>query len=102
MSRVVTVAVRFMLFGATSIVSAVLATSPTVAQTPKHGGAIVEGLEADFPSLDVTRLSAFAEREPALSIYDPLFDVNANGEVVPYLAEGFTASSDAKVYTIKL
>ena len=72
------------------------------AQAPKRGGTIVEALEADFPSLDVLRISALAEREVALSVYDPLFDVNAKGEVVPYLAEGFSVSSDGKVYTLKL
>lgn len=72
------------------------------AQDPKRGGTVVEGLEADFPSLDVLRISALAEREVALSVYDPLFDVNEKGEVVPYLAESFSVSGDGKIYTIKL
>ncbi len=85
-----------------SLAFAAIGSVGAFAQTPKRGGAIVEGLEADFPSLDVVRISALAEREVSLSVYDPLFDVNAKGEVVPYLAESFSVSSDAKVYTIKL
>jgi peptide/nickel transport system substrate-binding protein len=102
MTNFANVTKRLMMLGTMSIASAALVTSASVAQTPKRGGAIVEGLEADFPSLDLVRISALAEREVSLSIYDPLFDVNAKGEVAPYLAESFTVSSDAKVYTIKL
>jgi len=72
------------------------------AAKPKAGGKIVMGLEADFPSLDVLRVSAIAEREVALAIYDPLFDVDEKGEVVPYLASGYSVSADGTVYTIKL
>ena len=72
------------------------------AAKPKAGGSIVMGLEADFPSLDPLRISAIAEREAALAVYDPLFDVDQKGDVVPYLARSSSVSEDGTVYTIKL
>ena len=71
------------------------------AAKPKAGGSIVMGLEADFPSLDPLRISAIAEREAALAVYDPLFDVDQKGDVVPYLARSSSVSEDGTVYTIR-
>lgn len=36
------------------------------------------------------------------TIYEPLFTVDENGEVIPYLAESLTSDPDALTYTVKL
>lgn len=81
--------------------AAILASSASVG-APRAGGAIVEGLEADFTTLDVLRIGSLAQREVAMSLFDTLFDINAKGEVVPHLAERFSVSADGLRYAIKL
>lgn len=70
------------------------------AQAPKPGGSVAMGLEADFVTLDVLQISSLSQREVALQIFDPLFEVDVRGQVVPHLVERFTASPDARVYTL--
>lgn len=90
------------LLACVGVATAVLATPIVWADTPKAGGAIVQGLEADFATLDVLKVGSLAQREVAMSIFDTLFDIDAKGEVVPHLASGYAASPDGKRYTIEI
>lgn len=65
-------------------------------------GILTIALEGDFPSLDPLRISNMAERQVALAIMDPLFDLDAKGELVPVLAESFEALNEGRNYRIKL
>lgn len=65
-------------------------------------GTLTIALESDFPSLDPLRITNLAERQAALAIMDPLFDLDAKGELVPVLAESFEALNEGKTYRIKL
>ena len=73
-----------------------------LAQTPKRGGTLTMALEADFPSVDPLRISALVERQVGLAIMDPLFDIDAKGDIVPVLATGYEALDGGRTYRIKL
>ncbi|SDX18263.1 ABC transporter substrate-binding protein [Paenibacillus sp. PDC88] len=60
------------------------------------------GLKADPPSLDPMSSSSLYDRQVQNSIYDKLFDVNADGEVVPMLVSEYTVSEDGLTYTLTL
>ncbi len=59
-------------------------------------------LEGDFPSLDPLRVSNMAERQVALAVMDPLFDLGADGELVPVLAESHEALEEGRIWRILL
>jgi peptide/nickel transport system substrate-binding protein len=60
------------------------------------------GLNADPPSLDPTTSSALVDRMVHNSIYDKLFDLDAQGNIIPMLAVSHEVSQDGKTYTLKL
>jgi peptide/nickel transport system substrate-binding protein len=60
------------------------------------------GLKADPPSLDPSLSTALVDRMVHNSIYDKLFDLDANGKIVPMLATSYEVSPDGKTYTLKL
>jgi ABC-type transport system substrate-binding protein len=69
--------------------------------TPKRGGQIVFGNEAEDDSMD----PASAQWDEsginyARSVYDPLTIIGADGTVKPYLAESVTANPDYTQWTI--
>lgn len=72
------------------------------AESPRKGGVLTVGLEADFPGFDPLRMGALVERMVATSFYDTLMEINEDGEVIPNLAESLTASEGGAVYTVKL
>jgi peptide/nickel transport system substrate-binding protein len=76
--------------------------APALAQEPKRGGTLTVGLAQDPPIVDPIRTGSFTERQFAVGIYESLFDINAKGEAVPFLAESFTVSDDVKTYRVKL
>ncbi len=59
-------------------------------------------LEGDFPSLDPLRVSNMAERQVALAVMDPLFDLGPEGELVPVLAQGHEALEEGRIWRITL
>lgn len=67
------------------------------------GGTITIGINADPPNLDPAMSSALVDRYVQNSIFDKLYDLDENLQVVPELAESLPEiSDDGKVYTIKL
>lgn len=71
--------------------------------TPKDGGKLVWGLEAETDSFSpsVGRW-ALSGHMVASAIFDPLVTVDADGKAVPYLAESITPNADQTVWTLKL
>ncbi|QIA27373.1 ABC transporter substrate-binding protein [Thermaerobacter sp. PB12/4term] len=75
---------------------------------PAQGGAggpvtITIGINADPPNLDPAMSSALVDRYVQNSIFDKLYDLDENLQVVPELAESLPeVSEDGTVYTIKL
>ncbi|MCR6663604.1 MAG: ABC transporter substrate-binding protein [Luteimonas sp.] len=72
------------------------------AATPNRDGSLSIALESDFQSLDPLRVSNMVERQVALSIMDPLFDIDANGNIVPMLAESADTPDDGTTWRVKL
>jgi ABC-type transport system substrate-binding protein len=70
--------------------------------TPKRGGQVVFGTEAEINSFDP---AAGRWDESGIlyakTIYDPLMIVDAQGKVKPYLAQSVTPNSDFTSWTIK-
>lgn len=79
-----------------------LAAGAAMAQEPKRGGTLTVGLAQDPPIVDPIRTGSFTERQFATGIYESLFDIDAKGQAVPFLAESFTVSDDVKTYRVKL
>ncbi|MBX5464467.1 MAG: ABC transporter substrate-binding protein [Clostridia bacterium] len=67
------------------------------------GGTITIGINADPPNLDPAGSTALVDRYVQNSIFDKLYDVDANLKVVPVLAASLPEiSADGKTYTIHL
>ncbi|MBI2704551.1 MAG: hypothetical protein HYX32_04580 [Actinobacteria bacterium] len=82
-------------------------TTPDVVKTPsgspKTGGKIVYGLEAETDGWDPTQNRwAASGVQVALAIMDPLVALDKSFTAQPYLAESLTPSADYKSWTIKL
>jgi peptide/nickel transport system substrate-binding protein len=71
-------------------------------KTPKSGGTLVIGTEADPSSLDPLRIGSYAERQYANAIFDTLLEVDPSGKIVPHLVTSYEVSPDGKTYTLKL
>jgi len=71
--------------------------------TPKDGGKMVWGLEAETDSLSpsVGRW-AISGHMVASAIFDPLVTIDSDGKAVPYLAESITPNATNTEWTIKL
>ncbi|WP_018130873.1 ABC transporter substrate-binding protein [Effusibacillus pohliae] len=69
---------------------------------PKTGGTLNISLDADPPKLDPAFSTALVDRMVFQSIFDKLVDLDANGKIVPMLAEKWEVSDDQKTYTFKL
>ncbi|MGY8524367.1 ABC transporter substrate-binding protein [Paracidovorax citrulli] len=79
-----------------------VAAQPRPAATPKPGGTLTIGTEADPSSLDPLRIGSYVERQFAIVVYDTLFDVDVQGRIVPSLATGYQVSPDGRKYTLSL
>jgi peptide/nickel transport system substrate-binding protein len=71
--------------------------------TPKPGGQLIFGVEAEDTSFDPT-WGTFDTTGImyARTVFDPLAAVAANGSVQPYLAESITPNADYTVWTITM
>lgn len=70
---------------------------------PVYGGSITVGLAAEVPTWTPGAGSmGSAGLSVALAIYDPLVQVNANGEFEGFLAEELEANDDVTEWTLKL
>jgi len=71
-------------------------------ETPAVGGELREGIVGSprfvNPVLAITR----ADQDMATLLFDGLLEVNADGELVPNIAQSITLSSDATIYNVVL
>jgi peptide/nickel transport system substrate-binding protein len=89
------------LLGAALMVALALPAAPALAQPKKD--AVVLAMTLEPPGLDPTAGAASAIAEVVLyNIFETLTKVNGDGSVTPLLAESWSISPDAKVYTFKL
>ena len=72
------------------------------AQTPRRGGTLRVGLNADPPNMDPHQSSAAVDRQVFQNFFDKLVDINQDLEIVPMLATSWTISKDGRTYTFKL
>jgi peptide/nickel transport system substrate-binding protein len=71
--------------------------------TPKDGGSIKIGVEAEIASLDPAgALADVSDYDIALAIYDPLVDYDTKGNLAPGLATQWSGSTDFKTWTLQL
>ena len=70
---------------------------------PVEGGRLVIGLEGETDGFNpVANRFAVSGHSVALAIFDPLMMRNADGEVVPYLAQSLEPNEEYTVWTLKL
>ncbi|MDH6260527.1 ABC transporter substrate-binding protein [Bradyrhizobium sp. BR13661] len=95
---------KFAFISKTALILLALAASPVrlSAEEPISGGTLTVGLAQEPLIVDPIRSGTFTERQYAAPVYEALFDINEEGQTVPFLAESYEASSDAKTYTVKL
>jgi peptide/nickel transport system substrate-binding protein len=78
-------------------------TTTTQALTPKPGGNITMGVEAEIDGFDPTKNRFdITGHLYATTIYDPLTQIGKDGKAHPYLAESITPDSTYTTWTIKL
>ncbi len=77
--------------------------SPTpAANKPTYGGIVTFGLENDVSNLDPMLSGLFVDRNIHYAMYDSLVRVDVKGNIIPWLAEKWTTSSDGKTVTFNL
>ena len=67
-----------------------------------YGGSVVFGLTQDLVSLDPHQTTDAGTRSVVFNIYEGLVKSNSDGELEPAIAESYTISDDATVYTFAL
>src|SRR3990172_5636237 len=72
------------------------------AQTPRRGGILRVGLDADPPNMDPHQSIAAVDRQVYQNLYDKLVDINQELEIVPMLATSWTITNGGRTYTFKL
>ncbi len=83
--------------------AAVTTTAAAPAEKPTVGGTLRVALESGISTLDPAQsLAQPADKDVALSVYDPLVAFDKDNKFVPYLAESVTASDDLKTWTVVL
>jgi len=80
----------------------VLAFAGAVPAQPKYGGQLTITLSQDPPTVDPLQAYTFVERQFGAPVYEALFDINAQGKAVPFLAQGYEVSDDLKTWRITL
>src|SRR5512132_2069066 len=76
----------------------------TASAAPKanYGGTITFALENDVSNLDPMLSGLFVDRNIHYAMYDSLVRVSPKGEIIPWLAEKWTTSTDGKQVTFNL
>jgi 4-phytase/acid phosphatase/peptide/nickel transport system substrate-binding protein len=77
-------------------------SSAAKVQAAKSGGSITVGIFDTFPGWGPKDNPANSALMAAKTMYETLFELNADGRYVPYLAASITPSADFKVWTLKL
>lgn len=80
----------------------VLVAGSTWAQTPRRGGVLRVGLNADPPNMDPHQSTAAVDRQVFQTLFDKLVDIDEHFTIVPMLATSWTISNSGKTYTFKL
>ena len=82
--------------------SASAAASASAAPKANYGGTITFNLENDVSNLDPMLSGLFVDRNIHYAIYDSLVRVDTKGNIIPWLAEKWTTSTDGKTVTFNL
>jgi peptide/nickel transport system substrate-binding protein len=69
---------------------------------PSYGGVLRAGMQTDPVDLDPHTTGATATRNMLENVYDTLVMFDSSGQIVPSLAESWTASEDGLVWTFTL
>lgn len=69
---------------------------------PRPGGTLSVGVEASWVSLDPLRATTYVSYSVLLTMYEQLFDLDAEGELIPNLATGYEVSDDGLTYAVSL
>lgn len=69
---------------------------------PATGGTMTFAMNADTTDLDPMRSRLFVDRIVQYQMYDSLVRIDAKGNIIPWLAEKWTLSDDAKSLTLNL
>jgi len=80
-------------------------TSPSATAaggTPKRGGTLSFGRETGPTQVDPANSIVGGDVYTLDKIFEPLYITNPQGQLVPWLAQGHTVSSDAKTWTFAL
>ena len=77
-------------------------SSAAKVQAAKSGGSITVGIFDTFPGWGPKENPANSAMMAAKTIYETLFELNADGRYVPYLAKSITPSADFKSWTLTL
>ena len=72
------------------------------AAKPIYGGTVTFGLENDVSNLDPMLSGLFVDRNIHYAMYDSLVRVSPKGDIIPWLAESWKYSDDAKSVTFTL
>jgi peptide/nickel transport system substrate-binding protein len=67
-----------------------------------YGGTVTFALENDVSNLDPMLSGLFVDRNIHYAMYDSLVRVDVKGNIIPWLAEKWTTSSDGKTVTFNL
>ena len=67
-----------------------------------YGGTITFALESDVSNLDPMLSGLFVDRNIHYAMYDSLVRVSPKGDIIPWLAEKWTTSTDGKTVTFTL
>ena len=100
--RVRQIAIGLGLAIAVSTVGVSGSSAAKVQADTKSGGDITVGIFDTFPGWGPKDNPANSSLMAAKTMYETLFELNADGRYVPYLAQSLTSSADFKVWTLKL
>jgi peptide/nickel transport system substrate-binding protein len=89
--------------GTTEAPTGINTNIPADEGTPKDGGSLAWGLEAETDSLNpATGRWAISGHMMGSSIFDPLATLDADGHVIPYLAESWDHNAENTLWTFHL
>ncbi len=81
---------------------AALLASAGLASAAPPADTLVLGISADASTFDPAAISSRDNSNIAKHIFGTLYEVNANGEIVPQMAQSYTEAEDGLSYTYKL
>jgi len=73
-----------------------------VSAQPKYGGQLVVGLAQETPTVDPLQTYSYIGRYFSAPVYESLFEVDAQGKAVPFLAQSVEASDNLKIWRVTL